>query len=46
MRSELKGPGVRSQRFDFLCERIRDVKDFIMSPELEAETNNSMDRKI
>ncbi|MDA9133109.1 capsular biosynthesis protein [Alphaproteobacteria bacterium] len=30
---------------DFLCDRILDGKDFIMSPELEAKANNFMKRK-
>lgn len=37
-------PG-KDPAIDFICERMMDGKDFIMSPELEAEANNLMTRK-
>lgn len=37
-------PG-KDPSIDFLCERILDDKDFIMSPELEVEVNNYMNRR-
>jgi hypothetical protein len=37
-------PG-KDPAIDFLCERVLDGKDFIMSPQLEVEANNYMNAK-